>query len=122
MSKEGQIPCIFDPNKNCDCALKSFSAQYVNYVGKDRGIRGAIQRDGYDRVSAGLIKELLVNPTGSFYTEALDQKLPFSENMRKIRKNIIAKWMSLVRVHYKDHLLEIPCLELRKSLSKTSNT
>ena len=80
MNKErSQIPCVINPEKICDCPLRSLNAEYVNYAGKkDRGIRSAIQRQGYDHVSPGLIKELLTHPQGGYYTEAFNMVFEFS--------------------------------------------
>jgi len=91
MRKENPfLPCMFDPTKACDCPLKPQNAESLNELGnRDRMIRSAIQRQGYDRVSPGLIKELLVNPHGGFFTEAFNKSLPFSPEMLGIRRLIV---------------------------------
>jgi hypothetical protein len=116
MSKESSmIPCLYDPSKNCNCPLLAVNAGFINNLGnKIGGIRGSIQREGYDRVSPGLIKELLENPEGGFYTEALNQVLPFSSDMLRIRQNIIDFWKGKIIRISGDHGDIIPCPYFKK--------
>ena len=111
MNKErSQIPCVINPEKICDCPLRSLNAEYVNYAGKkDRGIRSAIQRQGYDHVSPGLIKELLTHPQGGYYTEAFNMVFEFSPVMREIRENIIDAWVRTVSRAVGYDQSKIPC-------------
>jgi len=117
MNKErSQTPCMANPDKICDCPLKSLNAKYLNYAGKkDRGIRSAIQRQGYDRVSPGLIKELLVKPQGGYFTEAFNTVLKFSPVMREIRENIIDAWSRTIMRAVGYDQSKIPCPNIKKA-------
>src|SRR4030042_3277396 len=114
MGKENsQLPCIANPDRICDCPLKEANAYYLNNIGnKCRSVRSAIQRQGYDRVSVGLIVELLRNPFGRYYTESLDSAYPFSKEMRDIRQRIIAVWKNKVELLAEEHP-ETTCPELK---------
>jgi hypothetical protein len=100
MGKEGgRLPCFENPMRVCDCPLRRFNAAYVNNLAtkkETRGLRVAIQHEGYDRVTTGLIVELIRNPYGKYYTDLFEEPYPFSPEMREIRRQILNIWRNNV--------------------------
>lgn len=115
--RNSYIPCIYNPNLVCDCRLKSGNAKLLNEWGNNaRGLRSEIQRQGYDKVSPGLIRNLLVNPNGGYYTEALERVLSFSPGMLIIRERLISRWKNMIMKVSDYDLDEIPCPNFREDL------
>ena len=97
MSPEtGRLKCLANQNIICDCPWLPQNASQMNQLGKDRGLRGTIQRLGYDKVNVGLITRLLQNPYGSYYSEAFERKLYFSPEMRGVRNYLLRVRMQLL--------------------------
>ena len=120
MRKEvsSRIPCLFN-NSPCNCPLVAENATHMNKLGKNRGLRNVIQRQGYDRVNVGLIKELLTNPKGSFYTSAFEEKLKFSlpPEMKSIRLEIGRDRLYLLTDL--ENPKDIKCCALKEKIEKS---
>lgn len=122
MRKEtsSRLPCLLDHSRGCDCPLVKNNAAHMNKLGKNRGLRNVIQRQGYDKVNVGLIKELLTNPKGSFYTEAFNTKLKFPQEMLQIRYEIGRERLSLLlRL---ENPKNIKCSAVKENIEKSGTS
>jgi hypothetical protein len=119
MGKETRLPCFENPEERpvCDCPLRRFNAGFVNNLAtkkEGRGLRVAIQHEGYDKVSVGLIVELIRNPNGRYYTDLFEEKYPFSPKMREIRKRLLNEWRYAAEFIAEKNP-DFTCPELKKS-------
>jgi Uma2 family endonuclease len=122
MGKEAKrrIPCLRNTEVECDCPWLPENAASINEMGnRDRVIRSGLQRAGYDRVSPQLIVELLVNPRGSFYTEAFDEQFPFGREAWGVREYIMReRFLLLWRLEHLYEVDEIQCPVWREEMAK----
>lgn len=119
MKEKPKIPCLWNPEAVCDCEHLAENVKSLNEFGnRNRSIRARMQREGYDRVSPALIRELLMNPHGGFFTTAFNEVVTFGGGMWAIRYQLGLWRLDLLMTLESEHG-NVKCNALRTFLETT---
>ena len=93
------VPCGFTLTEPCRCQNSQAIAKLINTLGRDRSISSAFNRNGFDKVDAQIVRLLLVDPEAEYYTEAFQDKYPFSPQLKGALRNIIIEKLRFLMLY-----------------------